>query len=158
MAAFHFSLEQVLELRLREEHKQARAMADASRDANAARQAVQDLEALRSAGRARLTAAHSTGRSVGQLQNLEWVLGRMETELEAAQDKARDAATEASRCRKEFQRAVRDRQSIDRLKERKRSQWIEEEKRVEQKAMDELALTRHFRGEHELATGAEDRS
>lgn len=156
MSRFRFPLEKVLELRLQEEQRQARIVADARRDANAARQAVQDLEALRKAGRERLTTAHSSGRSVGQLQNLEWVLNRMETELETAHDKARDADREVSARMREFQKAVQDRQSLDRLKDRRRDEWAADQRSREQKTMDEMALTRHVRaGDRFLANGTD---
>lgn len=145
MSAFRFPLQTVLDLRVREEERRARAMADARRDAQAARQAVEDLEALRNVGRERLTSAHGSGKQVGQLQNLEWVLGRMEGQIAEAQDRAA-AASEAAQARlREFQVAVQERQAMDQLKERRREAWTAEEKRREQKTMDELALSRHVR-------------
>ncbi len=146
MSGFRFPLEKILELRLEEEQRQARAMADAKRDANAARQAVTDLEALRNAGREGLNRAHSRGHSVGQLQNLEWVLQRMEGEIEVAEAKAEEAKQEASRRMVEFRKAVQERQSLDRLKTRRKDDWAAAERAKDQKDMDEFALTRHVRG------------
>ncbi len=146
MSGFRFGLEKVLEMRLKEEQKQARIMADARKDAKAARQAVTDLEALRNAGRERLTGAHGTGRSVGHLQNLEWVLQRMEKDLEVAEAVASQADATASQRMQEFRQAVQDRQSLDCLKDRQRTEWTAAERAKEQKSMDELALTRHVRG------------
>lgn len=146
MSNFHFPLQKVLELRLEAEQRKARVVAEAQRDARAARQAVVDLEALRSAGRDRLTQAHGGGHSVGQLQNLEWVLGRMDRQLAVAHEAVDQADAQVSRCMQEFKKAVQHRQTLDRLKERRREDWNAEERAREQKTMDELALARHVRG------------
>ena len=145
MSVFRFPLQHVLDLRVEEEERRARAMADARRDATAARQALEDLEAIRDAGREGLNAAHGGGRPVGQLQNLEWVLERMESEILDARSRALEADAAARARLREFQVAVRDRQSLDQLRSRRRDAWTAEERKKEQKVMDELALTRHVR-------------
>lgn len=146
-APFRFPLEKVLELRLEEEQRQARMVADARRDATAAREAVEHLEALRSTSRDRIRRAHVSGRSVGQIQNLEWMLERMEGEIREAESRARDADSVVSRCLEEFQRAVRDRQTLDRLRDRRRGEWEKDERDRDRKEMDEVALSRFVRAE-----------
>lgn len=153
---FRFPLEKVLELRMEEEQQQAKLMADARRDAKAAREAVRNLEALRKESRQRLAQAHSAGRSVGQLRNLEWILQRMDSELGEAEGRASDADREAGRRLKEFQEAVMKRQSLDKLRERKHAAWSEDERLRDRKAMDDAALTRYVRaGDRLLAEGTE---
>ncbi len=145
MSEFEFKLDNVLDLRKEEERVQAQRVAQARREADAAREAMSNLEALRRDGRERLTRAHGNGRTVGQLQNLEWVLGRVETELEAAQETLRSADAEMVERVKDFQGAVRERQTLDRLREKQLESWKATQARAEQKTMDEVALTRHFR-------------
>lgn len=155
---FRFPLEKVLEVRLEEEQRQARVVADARRDARAAREAVQNLEALKDAGRARIRAAHDAGRAVGQIRNLEWIVARMDGEIRDAESRARDAADTVSRCLQDFHRAVRDRQSLDRLRDRRREQWADENRIRERKDMDEVALTRFVRaGDRLVAEGTESK-
>lgn len=144
-SGFHFPLEKVLEVRLDEEQRQARIVADARRDARAAREAVRNLEALKSASRERIRDAHDAGRAVGQIRNLEWIVARMDGELRDAESRVRDADETVSRCLQDFQQAVRERQSLDRLRDRRREQWAEETRIREQKDMDEVALTRFVR-------------
>lgn len=155
---FRFPLEKVLEMRLEEEQRQARLMADARRDARAAREAVQNLEAVRNESRDRLTAAHSTGRSVGQLQNLEWILERMEGEIEQAQEQAKTADQAMDDRMQAFQAAVRKRQSLDKLRRRQAAEWSEAEKVRDRKAMDDAALTRYVRAEEGLLTEGQETS
>lgn len=148
---FRFPLEKVLEMRMEEEQRQARIVADARRDARAAREAVRNLEALKDASRERIRAAHDTGRAVGQIQNLEWIVERMDGELKNAESRARDADETVSRCLEDFNRAVRERQSLDRLKDRRREEWAEEARNRERKDMDEVALSRFVRAGDRLA-------
>lgn len=153
---FRFPLEKVLEIRLEEEQRQARIVADARRDARAAREAVQNLEALKSASRERIRAAHDAGRAVGQIKNLEWIVQRMEGELQDAESRARDADETVTRCLADFHQAIQDRQSLDRLKDRRREQWATETRVQEQKDMDEVALSRYVRaGDRLVAKEAE---
>lgn len=153
---FRFPLEKILEMRLEEEQRQARLMADARRDARAAREAVRNLEAVRNESRERLNAAHSTGRSVGQLQNLEWILERMEGEIVQAQDRARTADQAMDDRMQAFQAAVRRRQSLDKLRERQAADHAATEKARDRRAMDDAALTRYVRaGEGSLTEGRE---
>ena len=145
MSQFNFKLDKVLDLRRETEQLRAQDVAAARREADTARAAMTDLEQLRSAGRARLTNAHGSGRTIGQLQNLEWVMTQVEHELETAQTLVRTAEAEMMARVDEFQHAVRDRQALDRLKERQLDTWKTNQNRAEQKQMDEVALTRHGR-------------
>jgi len=153
--SYRFPLEKVLEIRLEEEQRQAKIVADARRDAQAARDAVQHLEVLKNASRERIRAAHSSGRAVGQIQNLEWIVGQMDGELDHAETRARDAAETVARCLEEFQRAVKERQSLDRLRDRRRKEWLAESRTRDQKNMDEVALHRFVRAGDRLV--AEER-
>lgn len=144
MSGFDFKLEKVLDLRKQEERVRAESLARARREADDARRAMRDLEELRKDGRTRLTQAHGGSRPIGQLQNLEWVLGRLENELEAAQQKVRAADEEMVARTTDFQEAVRDRQALDRLREKQMEGWKAHQAREEQKAMDEVAITRHY--------------
>lgn len=145
MSEFNFKLDKVLDLRREAEQVRGQEVARARREADDARTAMKDLEQLRSVGRARLTDAHGSGRTIGQLQNLEWVLTQVEHELEAAQTVVRTADAVMTERVSEFQEAVKDRQALDRLRERRMESWKTNESRAEQKQMDEVALTRHGR-------------
>ena len=152
MSGFEFKLEKVLDLRKEEEQLRAQRVASARREADAAREAMKNLETRRD-GRTRLTTAHGGGRSVGQLQNLEWLLDRLEGEIEVAQEAVRAADAEAVARSGEHIEAVRDRQALDRLREKKLVGWKAGQAREEQKTLDEVAVTRHFRASQNASGG-----
>jgi flagellar FliJ protein len=146
MAAFRFRLQPVLDLRAHEERQSAEGLAKARVGADEARRAREDLEALREAGRVRLSQAHGTGGPVGHLQNLAMVVGSVDAHVEAAHDQCRQADEHVVESVKAFQQAFRQRRSIDQLRERRLEEWRTEQNRSEQKTMDEVALTRHGKG------------
>ncbi len=145
MSAFRFSLEKVLELRKRTEEESARHLATARREADEARRARQALEEARNAGFDKLTRAHGAGGAVGHLQNLMYVLAKVDEQIreaDAACRRAEEAVAERMRC---YHDALRHRKTLDQLREKHLEAWKSEEAREEQKTMDEIALARHGR-------------
>ena len=67
MTGFRFRLQTVLDLREGKELESAKGLVDARSEADMARKARKDLEAVREAGRTLLTDAHSAGGTVGFL-------------------------------------------------------------------------------------------
>ena len=145
MTGFRFRLQTVLELRERKELESAKGLVDARTEAEVACRAREDLEAVREAGRTLLTDAHGAGGAVGHLQNMAYVLGRMDQKIEDAQAACQQADEHVVDKIKSYHMAFQQRKTIDRLKERKFDQWRAEEIKHERKTMDEVALTRHGR-------------
>ena len=145
MAGFRFFLQKVLELRERNEAESARRLVLARAASDEARRARSDLEAVRDAGRTRLTNAHGSGGAVGHLQNMAYVLGKVDEHIEDASAAVTEADEELVETLKHYHEAHRQRQTIDQLRERKLDEWRVEEKRHERKAMDEVAINRHAR-------------
>ena len=146
MAAFRFKLQSVLDLRQKVEKESAAGLARARQDADEARQAREDLETLRDAGRARLIQAHGAGGPVGHLQNLALVVQSVDAHVEHADDLCREADERVVESVKAFHEAFQQRRSIDQLRTRRLEEWRTEQSKSEQKTMDEVALTRHGRG------------
>jgi flagellar protein FliJ len=147
MASFRFRLQPVLELREQQERESAVGLARARSEAEIARQAKDDLEALRDAGRARLAQAHGSGGPVGHLQNLAYVVDQVDGQIEHADAACRKADEQVVESMKAFHEAFQLRRSIDQLRTRRLEQWRWDQNRTEQKTMDEVALSRHGRGE-----------
>ena len=145
MAAFRFPLDKVLEHRKESERKSAQGLARARGEADAARRAKADLEAVREAGRTRLAEAHGSGGAVGHLQNLAYVLGQVEEQIEDADAVCQHADEQVVESIKSFQHAVQQRRTIEGLRERRLGEWRDAEVRDERKAMDDVALMRHGR-------------
>ena len=145
MAGFRFGLQKVLDHRKASERQSAEGLAKARGEADTARQAKADLEAAREAGRARLAEAHGVGGAVGHLQNLQFVLGQVEGQIEDADAACQVADEQVVEHMKSFQHAVKQRKTIEGLRNRKLDQWRTAEVRQERKDMDEVAITRHRR-------------
>ncbi len=145
MAAFHFKLQPLLDLREEKEKESARGLAEARVAADEARHARENLEAVLEAGRVRVAEAHGSGGPVGHLQNLALVVGSMDAHLAVAEDACRQADEHVERSMRAFQEALQQRRTIDHLRSRRLQQWRAEQTREEQKVMDEFAITRHGR-------------
>jgi flagellar protein FliJ len=145
MNAFRFPLQKVLELREETERESAKDLADARRDADDARRARVDLETVRQASQSRLAAAHGVGGAVGHLQNLTYVVGKVEQQIHEAEVVCQVADEHVVERMKSYHEAHVRRKTIDQLREKKLEQWRTDLARHEQKIMDEVAVTRHGR-------------
>jgi len=146
-AGFRFRLQSLLELREQGERDSARGLAQARQGAESAQRAKNDLEVARDAGRTRLARAHGAGGTVGHMQNLAYVVSRVDEQIQDADALCREAEEEVTAKLEGYHRALRDRKTIEGLRERKLGQWQTDEVRREQKDMDEVALARHGRSE-----------
>lgn len=143
MSAFSFRLEKVLELRRHVERETAAKLARARTEVETARQAMAALESARSAGRDHLARAHGAGSSIGQLQNLQYVLDRIGHLIDEAMTAANSAEQNVNAVLADMAVALRERRILDRLRERDLESWRIEQQRAEQRSMDEAALVRH---------------
>ena len=153
MTPFRFKLQKVLELREEKEKQSAVGLARARQDADLAREAREDLQAAREAGRARLTQAHGAGGPVGHLHNLALVVGTVDQHIRAAEDECRKADERVVDSMKEFHQAFQERRTIDQLRTRRLEQWRSEQTKSEQKSMDEMAMTRYSRQDQSVTGG-----
>ena len=152
-AAFRFSLQKVLDHRKESEAKSGAALAQARGEAEEARKAHADLEAAREAGRSRLAEAHGSGGAVGHLQNLAYVLGQVEEQINDAEATCQEADEHVVASLRSFHQALQERRRIEELRERKLGEWRTKAVRLEQKDMDEVALIRHARAQFETEGG-----
>jgi flagellar FliJ protein len=145
MTAFPFSLSKVLDYRRHQEQEEARTLAQARIEAEAAHKARVDLEEIQSQGRAKLAEAHNSGGSVGQIRNMEFVLSRLEDHLQDADAVCQKADEGVVERVKTYVEALKERRTLDKLRDKRFEEWKVEEGRKEQKVMDEVAITRHGR-------------
>ncbi len=155
MAVFRFRLEKLLELRRNHELDEATRLASARNAADEAERLRAALEAVHAAGVVRLAEAHGVGGTAGQLQNLNHILSLMGEQVREA-DAACEAANEqVAQQVEDLAAAVRDRQLLSDLRQRKLLQWQAGQTAADRKLMDEIALGRFVRGAADGATGAE---
>lgn len=142
---FRFPLQRVLELREQKEQERAGELQVARTSAENARRDCGELEKVRDRGAQNLSAAQTGPATVGQLQNLSYVLQRLDVHLTEARSAAEKAEEKVSDCLSQFTAAFRDRRVIDRLKEKQFDGWKADETQADLKAMDSIALTRYAR-------------
>ncbi len=145
MNAFRFGLQKVLELREQEEQDHARVLADAEARAAAARRQLAELSQIHDEEAAKLMRAHSEGRAVGQLRNLQAVIQHIAQQVDLATRAMHDAAQSVEQCRAELTTAMIQRRVLDQLRDRKLVSWRQDVLSEERKQMDELAMSRFQR-------------
>ena len=142
---FNFPLEKVLEMRRELEKEKARVLAEARATERGAQEARDALVRQRDNGRESLSDVHRGGGAVGHLQNLEYVLDCVDHQVRQADEACRTAEQGVTESLTEFRAAFVDRKSLDQLRDRRKAAWKTIADRTEQKAMDEVAGTRHVR-------------
>jgi flagellar protein FliJ len=144
--SFRFRLERVRELRERREdlakHALAVSLADHSRAEQAHREAE---ERIANARAAQLDAAMSSGNVTDLLAHQAY-LERTEIARRATSHDLECRSVELADKRDALRRAARDRQALERLKERRRNEFLQEAARLEGLDLDEIAINNFRRG------------
>lgn len=139
---FRFPLQKVLELRREKEAASATRLGEARREATAAREARDTVEALRVAGRERIMAAHAAGGAVGVLRHLELVAENLDEGVRHHAEAHREAEAEVARRLENLREALRDRQVLDRLRDRAKGEHDTEWLRRQQAVLDDMTAAR----------------
>lgn len=138
---FKFRLQNVLDLRVEREQKAASELSQAKARVRAAEEAKAALESSIAEGYARMAAANAA-RSVGEMRSRSYVLDQLGERVSRAAEAIDKAVAEVENSHRDFQAAFKGRMALDRLKERQREDWREEEGRAERAEMDEVARNR----------------
>ncbi len=142
MSRFSFRLQKVLELKEKSEQVAATRLARAQDRADEARTALEALAAVRTAGTARLAAAHGESPTVGQLRNFSFVLEQIDQQVTRAADAATTAESGVVDAQAQLTAAHQARRVLDRLRDKKKDEWQIAETQSDLQSMDDLALTR----------------
>ena len=142
---FKFRLQRVLELREENEQEKARALAAAEAAAEQARGNRDELTRMREESREELLAAQTGLPRVGHLQQLDIVVVALEQRILQANEVVGTTEKIAADARHALELAARDRQVLERLKEKHAQAWRTEELQADRLHMDEIALSRFGR-------------
>lgn len=140
--SFRFRLQKLLELRDWHEKEQAVAVEEARTEAERALHALDVLCSLRAVTRERLEQAHGAGGRAGELGNLRFVLDRLDDQINAASARYSAAVEELDRTVDALTDAVRDRQTLERLRTRQAEAERTRAATQEGRALDEIAALR----------------
>ena len=136
---FKFRLQRVLELRAQKERDKAASLARANDAADAARA---ERDALASARDELATTGQNAAATVGELQNLSFLLARLDERVVEAGSAVAAAEETVQQVQDELVVAHQERRAFDRLREKHEEQWRTTTGQQERQRMDEIALAR----------------
>jgi flagellar FliJ protein len=152
MSAFKFRLQQVLELREKQEMQSAAKLAEAESVADEARVAKSVLESIQNSGARALHEAHAAEPTVGHLKTIGYVIEQLSNHIVGAQSRVDAAEQLVDQTRTELTSALQARRVLSRLRERHLASWRVEDNAQTMRQMDELALSRFTRRDDDDAT------
>lgn len=142
MRAFRFRLEAALDLRRTRDTEARRALADAQGLTTIAAEAVGRAEIGLREGEARaLEELAGTHVPSSAAWHRNWMI-RLRGDLAGAQARLRERQVNEGRAAERARRARRDLRVLERLRERAWQAYVEEERRAEQRDLDEFATLR----------------
>ncbi len=139
---FKFPLQRLLDLKAKKEQEMARQLAGARRDADAERVVRDSLAATHANACRHIANAASEQPTVGQLVSLSYTLAQLSERVTAADERAAAADKVVDARHVELTAAVRDRQVLDRLRDKRLENHRSEENARDRQAMDAIALSR----------------
>ena len=153
MSAFKFRLQQVLDLREKQETQSAAKLADAESVADEARIARDALETIQNSGTRAMHEAHAAEPTIGHLKTIGYVIEQLNNHIVGAQSRVDEAEKLVDKTRTELTSALQARRVLSRLRERHLASWRVEDNAQSLRHMDEIALSRFTRREEDDATG-----
>jgi flagellar FliJ protein len=150
VSRFRFRLQKVLELKEKSERSAASELARVQELADQARQSHAALAAMRHSGNEQMASAQGTLPTVGQLQNMGFVLAQLDQHVDQAANGAATAQSVVDGARAELTAAHQARRVLDRLRDRRRDEWQTAESQADLASMDSLALTRFTKSNSQL--------
>jgi flagellar FliJ protein len=137
---FRFRLQQVLDLREKQERHLATQLVAAVSAEEAARKALDCLRAERNAG---ADGVHDgLPHSVGELANLAFIMRQLDDRISGANDVVNAANESVSEAKEALTVAFKDRRVLDRLRERHEENYRATAEQTDRRAMDDIALSR----------------
>jgi flagellar FliJ protein len=137
---FRFRLQQVLDLREQHERALATQLAQAM---GAEREAQATLDGLRAVRVANGAAGASGTHSIGELTNLAFILDHLDGQIASANDAVTAASQTVAQMKDAVTAAFQDRRMLDRLRDRQAEAHRTAEGQLDQRTMDDIALTRY---------------
>lgn len=137
---FRFRLQQVLDLREQQERHLATQLATALGAEQAAKDALDGLQAERDAGANGMQ--DGVPRSIGELTTLAFILQHMDGQITNAHETVSAANDSVGQVKEALTAAFKDRRVLDRLRERHEETYRATAEQTDRRAMDDIALSR----------------
>jgi flagellar FliJ protein len=140
-----FKLEAVLTHRRHQEQSAQKIFADAARELSRARQALADMEKVRVQYRRAMRLKQDSNGSAMELVLYTRYLARLDREIDDQQHTVETLAADKEKKRKALMTALKDRKVIEKLKERYLADEEQKERYMEQKLVNDVAISRYQR-------------
>ncbi len=140
-----FKLEAVLTHRQHQEESARKVFADAARELNRARQVLTDMEKVRTQYRRAMRLKQDNNGSAMELILYTRYLARLASEIDEQQHTIETLAADKEEKRKMLMTALKDRKVIEKLKERYLADEEKKERDMEQKLVNDVAISRFQR-------------
>ena len=140
-----FKLEAVLTHRQHQEESARKVFADAARELSRARQVLTDMEKVRAQYRRAMRLKQDNNGSAMELILYTRYLARLTSEIDEQQHTIETLAADKEKKRKALMTALKDRKVIEKLKERYLADEEKKERDMEQKLVNDVAISRFQR-------------
>ena len=144
MKRFEFSLQKLLETREALEQAAEEKLARGMRELQAALEKVRQLQERRNREIERIEAMKGTQTARHHYSMQLRFIDRVDQHIALHARKAAELQARVDELRVALHEIMRDRKSVEKLKEREHLQWQKEQKDWEQKEMDEFAAASHL--------------
>ncbi|HBA84874.1 MAG TPA: flagellar export protein FliJ [Verrucomicrobia bacterium] len=145
MKAFEFSLQKLLDVKEAFERATEARLAEATRKLEACKAKLKELSVRRQQEVGQIEALGGAKTQRHKLEAHRRYLDRIQTQLNAQIQTVVEQELVVEQIRQELCEYVRERKSLEKLKENERRQWLAEHKRKEQKETDEFAVNGFLR-------------
>lgn len=140
-----FKLEAVLTHRQHQEESARKVFADAARELSRARQVLTDMERVRAQYRRAMRLKQDNNGSAMELVLYTRYLARLASEIDEQQQTIETLAADKEEKRMTLMTALKDRKVIEKLKERYLADEEKKERDMEQKLVNDVAISRYQR-------------
>lgn len=140
-----FKLEAVLTHRQHQEESARKIFADAARELSRARQTLADMETVCTQYRRAMRLKQDSNGSAMELILYTRYLARLAAEIDEQQYIIETLAEDKEKKRRTLMAALKDRKVIDKLKERYLADEEKKERDMEQKMVNDVAISRYQR-------------
>ncbi len=145
MKKFEFSLQKLLDVEEAHEKAAEQKLAAAKRQLHSAQEELKRIRARMDKEINAIETFKGTQTARHNLMNHIKYLERLQYMVVQQSQRVAECQIEVDKCIELLHQIMRKRKTLEKLKEREKAIWQEEEKKTEQKQLDEFAVIGHYR-------------
>jgi len=142
MRKFRFNLDKVLELKIYHERQAELKLGEATGKCNALNRQIEGKNLEK---REAFSNRRPDGNDLGSFFYIEFYTQRMDRKIEQLKDELRHAEKERLQAQQVFMEASKKRKILESLKDRMRRNYYRDQKKLEQKVLDEISSAMYIR-------------